>query len=126
MICDLNVHVANARTGLYINCLSVPLHPSIVIPFLHLGRTYSVTDSSSSSSSANCTAVGHGLSPRLPVLYHASNLFWRWWVCLAGYAGNILIKHQLWAAGLTSFTMFRVEKGVPVDQFILWFPEDMA
>ena len=34
------------------------------------------------------------------------------------------MKHQLWATGLT-FAMFRVEKGVPVDQFILWFPEDM-
>ena len=31
------------------------------------------------------------------------------------------MTHQLWATGL-SFAMFRVEKGVPVDQFILWFP----
>ena len=34
------------------------------------------------------------------------------------------MKHQLWATRLT-FAMFRVEKGEPVDQFILWFPEDM-
>ena len=65
-----------------------------------------------SSSSANCTAIGHELSPRLPVLCHACNLYWRWWVCLADYAGNVLMKHQLWATGLT-FAMFRVEKGVP-------------
>ena len=56
--------------------------------------------SSSSSSSANCTAVGHDLSPRLPILYQASNLFWCWWVCLDYYAGNVLMKHQLWATGL--------------------------
>ena len=58
-------------------------------------------------------AIGHELSPRLPVLYHASNLLWRWWVYLADYAGNVLMKHQLWATGLT-FAMFRVEKGVPL------------
>ena len=80
--------------------------------------------SSSSSSSANCTAVGHELSSRLPVLYQTSNLFWRWWVCLADYVGNVLMKHHLWATGLT-FAMFSVEKGVSVDQFILWFPEDV-
>ena len=34
------------------------------------------------------------------------------------------MKHQLWATGLT-FAMFGVEKGVPVDQFIVWFAEDM-
>ena len=68
-----------------------------------------------SSSSANCTAIGHELSSRLPVFYHASDLFWRWWVRLADYAGNVLMKHQLSATGLT-FAMFRVEKGVPVDR----------
>ena len=79
-----------------------------------------------SSSSANDTAVGHKLSPHLPVFYHASNLFWRWWVCLADniYDGSVLMKHQVLGTGLT-FAMFRVEKGVPVDQFIPWFPEDM-
>ena len=34
------------------------------------------------------------------------------------------MKHQLWATGL-KFAMFRVEEGVPVDQFIPWFPEVM-
>ena len=70
------------------------------------------TTPSLSSSSANCTAVGDELSPRLLVLYHTSNLFWSWWVCLADYAGNVLMKHQLWATGLT-FAMFCVEKGAP-------------
>ena len=78
---------------------------------------------SSSSSSANYTAVDHELFPRLPVFYHALDLFWRWWVYLADYAGNVLMKHQLWETGLT-FAMFRVEKGAPVDQFILWIPDD--
>ena len=64
------------------------------------------------------------MSLRLPVFYHASSLFLRWWVCQADYAGNVLMQHQLWATGLT-FAMFRMEKGEPVDQFIPWFPEDM-
>ena len=59
-----------------------------------------------------------------PVFYHASKLIWRWWLCPADCTGNVLMKHQRWATGLT-FAMFRVEKGVPVDQFILWFLEDM-
>ena len=40
------------------------------------------------------------------------------------YAGNVLMKDELWVTGFM-FPMFRVEKGVPVDQFILKFPEDM-
>ena len=68
-----------------------PQKYSVIAGKLHAGKTTAVKrckTQSSSSSSDNCTAVGHELFPRLLVLYHALNLFWRWWVCLADYAGN--------------------------------------
>ena len=40
---------------------------------------------------------------------------------MVDHVGNVLMKHQLWATGLT-FAMFGVEKGIPVDQFIMCFP----
>ena len=75
---------------------------------------------SSSSSSANCNAVGHELSPFLPVLClpgFASPLAMVGMPCLADYAGNVLMEYQLWMTGFTfamswvlltnSFSVFR-------------------